>query len=225
MDSATQTQQQDAKAKEKAPERAYHKGNVAEDLRAAALRILTKEKVEDVTLRRLTREVGVTPANFYNHFANVEDLLLDIAADGFDDLSKASERAWKKQGGKADVLVALATEFVRFGCRKPQLLRLMFGHETHRKNQRFHDAANGSFAELVRFIYGEDRFDPNDSARSHEHCRIAYGFFAFCYGLARTVGSGQFDLDVQSAALDRFVEQTVRPFLDGSVIEALAQES
>ena len=61
--------------------RPYHRGNVAEDLIAAAVRLLKTERYEDLSVRRLTREVGVTPANFYNHFENLEDLLLTIAAE------------------------------------------------------------------------------------------------------------------------------------------------
>jgi len=218
MDGATQRERKTNRAP-----RPYHKGHVAEDMRAAAIAILAKERLEDVTLRRLTREVGVTPANFYNHFPSVDDLLMDIAADGFDELRLAASQAWDRDSGKIDRLVILATEFVRFGCRKPQLLRLMFGYRANGgRHRRFHHAANNAFAELVRLIYDEDRFDPEDSAASHEHCRIAYGFFAFCYGLARTVGTGQFDLDLESGPdLDHFVERTVRPFLDGSVIETV----
>ena len=44
--------------------RQYHKGNVAEDLKLAAIRILEAETVEDLSVRRLAREIGVTAANF-----------------------------------------------------------------------------------------------------------------------------------------------------------------
>ena len=43
---------------------------------AAAERILETESVEDVTARRLCREVGVTSGNFYNHFESLDFLLL-----------------------------------------------------------------------------------------------------------------------------------------------------
>lgn len=222
MDSATAV-----KPRKKSKVRAYHKGNVAEDLRKAAEAILAAESLEDVTVRRLTREVEVTPANFYNHFPSVDDLLFDLAAEGFDELTEISSQAWTGDRPKADMLVALAAAFVRFGCRKPQHLRLMFGRQAGgAHHERFRVAANTSFGQLVRFIYDEDRFDPLNTAESHERCRIAYGFFALCYGLARTIGSGQFDLDFEKGpALELFVERTVRPFLDGSVIETLAQRS
>lgn len=43
----------------------YHKGNVPLRMMEAAERILATETVEDITARRLCREVGVTSANFY----------------------------------------------------------------------------------------------------------------------------------------------------------------
>mgnify|MGYP003363473360 FL=1 len=56
--------------------RPYHKGNVAEDLRLTTLRILQTERLEDLSVRRLTREVRVAPANFYNHYASLNMLLV-----------------------------------------------------------------------------------------------------------------------------------------------------
>ena len=44
--------------KKAAEKRPYHRGNVAEDLTAAALRLLKTERYEDLSVRRLTREIG-----------------------------------------------------------------------------------------------------------------------------------------------------------------------
>ncbi len=46
----------------------------------AASRILEAETVEDLSVRRRAREVGVTPADFYNHYPTLNDLLLEIGA-------------------------------------------------------------------------------------------------------------------------------------------------
>ena len=62
------------------PSKPYHKGNVSEDLFAAASRLIETEGLESLTVRRLCREVGVTAGNFYNHYPSLEHLLLDVAA-------------------------------------------------------------------------------------------------------------------------------------------------
>ena len=74
------------------PSKPYHKGNVAEDLFAAASRLIETEGIDSLTVRRLCREVGVTAANFYNHYPSLEVLLLDVAAAGVDLLSTATNK-------------------------------------------------------------------------------------------------------------------------------------
>src|SRR4051812_9067388 len=85
--------------------RAYHKGNVAQDLLEVATRLLKTERVEDITVRRLCREVGVTPGNFYNHFPTLEWLLLDLAADGFEAQQRLATRQMKGGQNLEDAIV------------------------------------------------------------------------------------------------------------------------
>jgi AcrR family transcriptional regulator len=103
--------------------RQYHKGNVAEDLKLAALRILDTERVEDLSVRRLTREVGVTPANFYNHFQTLTDLLMDVGADTF--LERARQMAHVKRTSKtkAEAILRVTLSYLDLALAEPPLPR------------------------------------------------------------------------------------------------------
>lgn len=202
-----------------ATRKTYHRGNVAQDLRKAAEHILTTERLEDVTVRRLTREIGVTPANFYNHYDSTETLLLDIAATAFGELDEGLRKIVGQGGSRLDILVRAAQGFVRYTLARPQLIRLMFGSPGRgADHDRFRTASYSVFRALVIVAYGEDRFDPADSCSSHRECPVAYGLFALMVGLAQTVGAGQINVDLHDpVAVDLFVEQTVRPFLSGAL--------
>lgn len=210
----TVTERTTAKRKSSRP---YHKGNVSEDLLAAASRILENERFEDLSVRRLAREVGVTPGNFYNHFESLDDLLLSLAADAFDQRARLIRRMINSSKPRTEAARMVSLSFVEFAIANHQLFRIMFGQipnaTTH---ERFRNAAEGSFAELVHLLYGEDIYRPDDVTWSHEHCRDAYALFSFMYGLARNIIENQITFPTGTRAeLRRFVLEVVDLLITG----------
>ncbi len=166
----------------------YHKGNVAEDLFSAASRLIETEGIDSLTVRRLCREVGVTAANFYNHYASLEVLLLDVAAAGVDLLSATVNKVIKRAKSREEKLVEITIQFVEFSLDHPDLFRIMYGQISDSGlHERFYSRTESSFAELVKLIYGEDIYRSDDVMWSHTHCRKAYAYFSFVYGMARLV--------------------------------------
>ncbi len=204
--------------------RGYHKGNVAEDLLAAAARLLREESVEALSVRRLAREVGVTPANFYNHFPDLEDLLLTLAAEGFDALAEQTRRTMTKAASRKTGLVACCVSFVNFAMANKQLFRVMFGQVPHAvKHEKFRAASDRAFAEFVGFLYGEERYDPTRLMESHRRAAAGYAMFALVYGLARNIVEDQYGFQTGSKAeIRRFVEEVMATFVDGTAAQLLA---
>ena len=200
--------------------RAYHKGNVADDLKAAARKILKTERFEDVSVRRLAREVGVTPGNFYNHFDSLDQLFLEIAADAFDTRTRAQAKLIKKADSRIDALVSTALDFVDFAIREKQIFRIMFGQVPGSfANDRFREASDAAFSLLVEFIYREPRYVPGDRALSHARSTVGYGIFCLIYGLARNISENQIEFaEGDHEGIARFVEDVVRSFLDGTAV-------
>jgi AcrR family transcriptional regulator len=56
----------------------YHHGNVKEALLTAAQNHIENNQGEKISLRALSKEVGITPSAVYNHFADKDALLLAI---------------------------------------------------------------------------------------------------------------------------------------------------
>jgi AcrR family transcriptional regulator len=195
----------------------YHKGNVAADLFAAASRLVESEGLDGLTLRRLCREVGVTAANFYNHYPSLDYLLLDVAAAGHESLQARVSTLLKRIKSRAEQLVTISTNLVEFGVDHPDLFRLMFGQvQGAEAHERYRQAADRGFALLVTVIYGGDIYRSDDISWSHTHCRKAYAHFSFSYGLARVISMGVIGFPSGSKAeRQQFVRELVWTFVRG----------
>ena len=195
----------------------YHKGNVRAQLLAAAERILETESVEDVTARRLCREVGVTSANFYNHFPSLDFLLLEIAAASFERRARERERLLRRGLPREDAMVALAQNTVEFGMKHSQLFRIMFGEIKDTSiNPAYVEKSDHGFGMLVELIYGEDLYRGDDLVWSHQHCPKAYAFMSFIWGMSYMFSRGLIaNPGGTKASRLAFVEEMTRAYVEG----------
>src|ERR1700676_2791562 len=111
----------------KAPARPYHHGNLREALLRAAEKALEMGGVQSLTLRELSRELGVSHTSPLRHFANKQALLDGLAIRGFERLSAVLSRAVKDRGEDFRArLIKLARAYVGFQTKHPALCGLMF---------------------------------------------------------------------------------------------------
>src|SRR5512136_65494 len=118
-------------APSKAP---YHHGDLRHALLEAALDLVTARGVEAFSLREAAREVGVSPAAAYRHFADKDALLAALALEAFARLGQAMERAVSRAPGEAGskahaaaVFLAVGPAYVEFAVQHPAQFRVMFG--------------------------------------------------------------------------------------------------
>lgn len=106
----------------------YHHGNLSQALVEAALAVVEAEGAAALSLRDVARQVGVSAAAVYRHFADKEALLAEVAAEGFAALNRAFAEALAAAPEQPELrLLALGEAYVRFGRGRPGLYRLMFG--------------------------------------------------------------------------------------------------
>jgi|TARA_B110000483_G_scaffold234763_1_gene305308 AcrR family transcriptional regulator len=74
----------------------YHHGNVKEALLTAAQNHIENNQCEKISLRALSKEVGITPSAVYNHFADKDALLLAIKIRIFQILNRFLHTIAKK---------------------------------------------------------------------------------------------------------------------------------
>lgn len=115
------------------PADTHHHGNLKEALVAYAIRAADSGTLAELSLRKASRDLGVSPGAAYRHFPEKDALMRHVAHKGFDALADAFERALpfdsNAENGDAarDRFTALAAAYVEFGRTRTDLMRLMFG--------------------------------------------------------------------------------------------------
>ena len=114
-------------AAKKKPNAAYHHGELHLALRDAALAILEKDGLGELSLRAVARKAGVSHAAPYRHYPNHEALLVELASEGFQELRKDIAAAAATPNHKVDRITDIGGAYMRFAARKQALAKLMFG--------------------------------------------------------------------------------------------------
>ena len=108
-------------------DRPYHHGHLRDTLLAEAERTLREQGVEQLSLRDLARQAGVSHAAPRRHFADRQALLDALAEAGFarlaDEVAAAIEDAGPDFRAR---LRATGATYVRFATEDPALMELMF---------------------------------------------------------------------------------------------------
>lgn len=138
----------------------YHHGDLRETLVLAARSLIEEKGLDRFTLRECARRAGVSHNAPSHHFGDVKGLLTEVAASGFDRLTEALAAA--RDGGGAprgrmardpSVLERIGRAYVETALAHPSIFRLMFHSDrVDRTSQRYTDAGNAAFAQLVMGI-------------------------------------------------------------------------
>ena len=129
-------------------------------LHAATRAILHEAGPDAVSLREAARRVGVSATAAYRYFANKEELLASVAAEGFRELAAAMERG----ATESDPLGGISLIYFDFALQKRGLFRLMFGPilVERAKYPELNEAASAVFGLLQRVAVSADEWPCED---------------------------------------------------------------
>jgi AcrR family transcriptional regulator len=161
--------------------RPYRHGNLPAALVAAAREILDESGLQAVGLRETARRVGVSATAAYRHFISKEDLLASVAAEGFDELGAAMERATRGP----NPLSRAGLAYVEFALQNRGLFRLMFGPvlAERAKYPALQAATDGVEGTLLRGVADLDQRPLDDN-------HAAMAAWGLVHGLAHLVVDG-----------------------------------
>jgi AcrR family transcriptional regulator len=107
--------------------RPYHHGNLRQELLRVAEAALEAHGVQQLSLRELSRELGVSHASPQRHFATKQDLLNALATVGFQRLDAITARAVAARAQNFNArLTKVALAHLGFALKHPALLAVMF---------------------------------------------------------------------------------------------------
>jgi AcrR family transcriptional regulator len=191
--------------------RPYHHGNLREALLEAGERALEAGGAQNLSLRELAREVGVSHAAPRRHFADRQALLDALALAGFERLGATLARAIADAGTGFDArLLGLAQAYVAFASDHPALVELMFAskHQAGSPPQ-LAEAADRAFAPALAAV-AEGQAAGAVVAGDPE--RVAKVAFAAIHGLVALASNGMLDDDLPLAS---FLDEAVERLVDG----------
>jgi AcrR family transcriptional regulator len=175
----------------KAPLRPYHHGHLREALLRGAEKALENGGVQSITLRELSRELGVSHTSPRRHFSDKQALLDALALRGFERFDEALGRAARQSGKDFKArLTKLARVYVGFALKHPALLSLMF-EAKHRPDapRELLEASERAFAR-VPAMFAEAQA-AGEVVRG-EPARLALLVFSSLLGLVSISTDGKF---------------------------------
>ena len=107
--------------------RGYHHGNLRQALVEAALALIAEKGPQGFTLSEAAKAADVTPAAVYRHFAGRDDLLAEVARQGYDNYAALMEFAYNN--GQPTALAAFEATgraYLAFARKYPGHYQAMF---------------------------------------------------------------------------------------------------
>lgn len=183
-------------------------GKIAE----CALRILEDEGPQAVSMRRIAREVGVTPMAIYHHFANREALLNHVVDAEFARLSDYFNRAPVEAGFEAQML-GLQDGYIDYALAHPRIFDYVFA-EPRPGARRFPEDFRARksptltpIADTLAYWMEQGRL------RRDDVWEVAMQFWALGHGYLALYRAGRFSLTEDE--FRALVKRSLARFLDG----------
>jgi AcrR family transcriptional regulator len=188
------------------PRAAYHHGDLAAALIAAATALVEEVGPAAVSLREAARRAGVSHNAPYRHFADRAALLAAVAEAGFRDfgarLAAAVAGAAEGRG-----LAAMGRAYVGFALDRPGVHRLMFSDQVDRAAHSGLAAAAKEASAVLRRAVGAPG-PAGDGPRSSAALRA----WALAHGLANLIRDGEIlPRGAPRAAVDALVASVLEP--------------
>lgn len=203
-----------ARPKETAARETYHHGDLRNALVTAAVELVEGSSPEELTLREVSRRVGVNHRAAYRHFADKTALLAAVAEDGYRDLLTVLEKtlAAIPKATASDRLMALAVAYVSFAIDQPARYRIMFGRRLN-EDGRFNE-----LEALVSRAYGLLAGELSAGQIGREFTEqpvreFVFGFWSLTHGFASLAIVRR--LKVKRSLLDGWARLVFAPYIAG----------
>lgn len=196
--------------------RAYHHGNLVEELIAATITLIEQKGFDAVSVREVAKLAGVSPAAPFRHFANKTALMTVVAEQAMARLTEAVQRELASTDASDTVegLRAIARGYLNWALTNPTHFDVI----ASRKLIDFHGSQRlTGETEAIRLVMVELIAQGQASGRISSHIApdaLMLAARAFIYGLCRMWIDGHFrewhvakpPEEAMSAAVNLFID-------------------
>lgn len=187
--------------------RAYHHGNLHAALLDAAERVLREQGADQLTLRDLARELGVSHGAPRRHFANRQALLDALAEAGFARLDATLRAALAEAADFPTRVRAAMTAYIRFATENAALVELMYTSKHRPDATRIAKAAEAPFG-LLEDLIAQGQAEGSLQAGDPE--LIGLVLFASLQGVVSIINGGIVRAELREGLVETAVEQFLR---------------
>jgi len=166
----------------------YHHGNLREALLEAAIRLIAEVGPTAFTLREVARRAGVSHNAPYRHFRDRDDLVANVAAQGFRELTQAMLDAAAQQFDALNRLKRAGLGYVKFALRRPEHFTVMFDAPVSKHHPSSEEAAKQAFGTLTEFVKGSQDTGGLPTGDSHQMALLAW---TMVHGIAKLAITGR----------------------------------
>lgn len=136
------------------PKSRYHHGDLREALISASYDLVNQQGAEAFSLADACRLAKVSTAAPYRHFKDRDELMAEVCARGFGEMtSRAVEAVEAKGEGTIEGMIAMGHAYINFALEQNGIFRLMFGGSTNLEAfDHVQEIGNECFGYLIRQI-------------------------------------------------------------------------
>ncbi|MFC3183199.1 TetR/AcrR family transcriptional regulator [Cypionkella sinensis] len=110
----------------------YHHGELRQALISAARILMNERHGNDFSLSDACRRAGVSTAAPYRHFADKTEIINEVVAQGFTDMTNRFREAIKPLApGDPRRIIAVGQVYLGFAMAEPALFRMMFSQSSN----------------------------------------------------------------------------------------------
>ena len=196
----------------------YHVGNLESQLIDQAKKMLEEVGPDKLSIRAIAEQLGVSATAVYHHFANKDELISHLAAEGFNQLEKVLVQCQVNVENQNKMQI-LSRTYMLFAFDHPAMYQLMFGSQlAHSEmNGKLLTARKQAYAvveQCVADVLGQD-------IQSKEVRSAALAAWSCAHGLASLIIHNVFEVSEQISK-DAVIEKALFGF--NQLMKALMQQ-
>ena len=177
----------------------YHHGELRQALIAAARALINERQGNDFSLSDACRRAGVSTAAPYRHFADKGEIINEVVAQGFIDMTRRARAGAEVFAlGAPERIVAVGRVYLEFAISEPALFRIMFSQHA---NPASDDVATTTGKACFAYVLDEVLCDCTLHRVEGDAGMIAMQLWTLVHGAASLTIDGDYakvapDLDV-----------------------------
>ncbi len=153
-----------------------------------SIQLFVREGIESLSARKIGKEVGMTAANLYNYFENMEEIVFEIQEYCLDKFLKFIEGQYKDTSDVKENMKSIFKLYISFGIQNPDMYGMLFGNNLEVfLNNKKKDAADKIVITPDYIIDNIQKMNSQADSMLHD---VVYQLYVIAHGVVDSYNSG-----------------------------------